>query len=144
MYVVFSQIIVHEFIAAIKEAQAENILLDASDRELFVEILSITSQEIERGAHLLYVMSKTYYDVSSEYMINQIVGMNALLLLQTDTERTAYLRSLSSNTTATSSRIIRMAQERQNEYTLRNRARQAEYEEFLAKVAEEELQLTVG
>ena len=77
-------------------------------------------------------------------MINQIIGMNALLLLQTDAERSAFLRSISSNTTATSSRIIRMAQERQNEYTLRNRARQAEYEEFLAKVAEEELQLIVG
>ena len=89
-------------------------------------------------------MSKTYYDVSSEYMINQIVSMNMLLLLQTDTERSAYLRAMSSNTTATSTRIIRLAQERQNEYTLRNRARQAEYQDFLAKVAEEELELTLG
>jgi len=128
----------------LKEAQADNLLIEPSDRELFVEILSITCQEIERGAHLLYVMSKTYYDISSEYMLNQIASMNTLLLLQTNTERSSYLRSLSSNTTSTSTRIVRLAQERQNEYTLRNKARREEYERFLAKVAEEELVASIG
>jgi hypothetical protein len=131
-------------IAAMKEAQEHNLLIEPSDRELFVEILSITCQEIERGAHLLYIMSRTYYDVSSEYMINQIASMNALLLLQTDTERKAYLQSMSLNTTSTSTRIIRLGQERQDQYTLRNKARREEYERFLAKIAEEELDVLIG
>jgi hypothetical protein len=118
--------------------------LEASDRELFVEMLSATSQEIERGAHLLFVMSKTYHDVSSEYMVNQIVGMNNLLYLQTDAERKAYLNSLSLNTTATSTKIIQLAQRRHNEYTVRNKARQEEYEQFLAKLEAEELELLIG
>jgi hypothetical protein len=131
-------------IGAIKEAQAHNLLIEPSDREFFVEILSITCQEIERGAHLLYVMSRTYYDVSSEYMINQIASMNTLLLLNTDTQRKAYLQSLSLNTTSTSTRIIRLGQERQNQYVLRNKARQEEYERFLTKLAEEELDGFIG
>ncbi|UJR36842.1 hypothetical protein I4U23_029555 [Adineta vaga] len=138
------QVIVHELISVVKEAQEHNLLVDPSDRELFVEILSITCQEIERGAHLLYVMSKTYHDVSSEYMIGQITSMNTLLLLQTDTERTAYLKSISSNTTLTSTRITQLAQARQNEYSLRNKQRRDEYEQFLAKIALEDLEVSIG
>ncbi|CAF1393537.1 unnamed protein product [Rotaria magnacalcarata] len=138
------QIIVQDFIGAIKDAQASNLLIDASDREFFVEILSITCQEIERGAHLLYVMSKTYFDISSEYMINQIATINTLLLLQTNSERSSLLRSLSSNTTITSTKIIQLAQERQNEYASRNKARRDEYQRFLAKLAEEDLEMVIG
>ncbi|CAF4600665.1 unnamed protein product [Rotaria socialis] len=132
------------FIGAMKDAQANNLLIDASDREFFVEILSITCQEIERGAHLLYVMSKTYFDISSEYMINQIATINTLLLLQTNSERSSLLRSLSSNTTITSTKIIQLAQERQNEYASRNKARRDEYQRFLAKLAEEDLEIVIG
>ena len=121
-----------------------NLLIDPSDREFFVEILSITCQEIERGAHLLYVMSKTYYDISSEYMVNQIASMNTLLLLETDTERSSYLHSLASNTTSTSTQIIRLAEERQNEYSSRNKERREEYERFLAKVARGEFEDIIG
>jgi hypothetical protein len=135
---------VHEFIGALKEAQADNLLLDPSDRELFLEILSITCQEIERGAHLLYVMSKTYYDISSEYMFKQIISINTLLHLQTDAERSSSLRSLSSTTNSTSARIIKLAQERQNEYSSRNKARREEYERFLIKVAMEEFEVSIG
>jgi hypothetical protein len=135
---------VHELIGAIKDAQAHDLLIAPSDREFFVEILSIICQEIERGAHLLYVMSKTYYDISSEYMLNQIASMNALLLLETDSERSSYLQSIALNTTSTSTRIIKLAQERQNEYSLRNKARREEFEAFLAKVAEEELHVFIA
>ena len=138
------QIIVHEFVEAIQEAQQANLLLNPSDRELFVEVLSLLSQEIERGAHLLFIMSKTYYDVSSEYMFNQIIGMNHLLLLPTDAERSTYLKSIASNTTATSAKVIQLAESRQKEYLLKNRARQAEYERFLAELEEEELQMLIG
>jgi hypothetical protein len=131
-------------IGAIKDAQAHNLLLDPTDREFFVEILSVTCQEVERGAHLLFIMSKTYYDISSVYMIDKIASMNTLLLLQTDAERTAQLRLLSSNTTSTSAEIIQLGQERQNEYTLRNKARREEYEKFLDKMMEEELEGYIG
>jgi hypothetical protein len=118
--------------------------MDPNDREFFIEVLKITCHEVERGAHLLYVMSKTYYDISSEYMIDKIASMNTLLLLQTDTERSAYLRTLSSNITATSTQIVQLGQERQNEYTSRNKARREDYEKFLTKMAEEDLEGSIG
>lgn len=133
----------NEFIGIIKDGQALNLSITPSDREFFVEILSITSQEIERGAHLLYVMSKTYYDISSEYMINQIANMHALFL-GTDAERSSYLHSLAANTTSTSRQIIRLAEERQNEYSSRNKERREEYEKFLAKVASGEFEDIIG
>jgi hypothetical protein len=135
---------VHELIDAIKDGQANNLFLDPTDREFFVEILSDICQEIERGAHLLYVMSKTYYDISSEYMVNQITSIHTLLLLQTDKERTFYLQSLSSNINSTAIKIIQLAQERQNEYTSRNKARRQEFERFLAEAAKEDLKNSVN
>lgn len=89
-------------------------------------------------------MSRTYYDVSSEYMINQIISMNHLLLLPTDVERSAYLKTIATNTTATSAKIIQLAEARQKEYILKNRERRAEYERFLAEIEEEELQMIIG
>ena len=89
-----------------------------------------------RSAHLLFIMSKTYYDVSSEYMINQMAGMNALLILKTDEERSSYLQVLNSTTTATSMKIIQLGEQRHREYSLRNKARRQEFQEFLAKITE--------
>ena len=130
----------HELIGLINNAQEDQLLLSPTDREFFVEILSVICQEIERGAHLLYVMSKTYFDISSEYMFNQIVGMQGFLLFQTDAERSFHLQSLASNATSTAAQIMQLTQERQNEYKLRNKARREEFERFLAKVTREELQ----
>jgi hypothetical protein len=84
-------------------------------------------------------MSKTYYDISSEYMINQITGVHTLLLLQTDQERSFHLNALSADVNSTAAKIMQLAQERQNEYTARNRARRAEFERFLAETAKEDL-----
>ncbi len=134
----------YELIGVIQDAQAHGLLVESSDREFFADMLMVTCQEVERGAHLLYVMSKTYYDISSEYMIDKIASMNTLLLLQTDTERSAYLHLLSSNTTETSAQILQLGQERQNEYTTRNKARREEYEKFLAKMDEEDLEGSIG
>lgn len=77
-------------------------------------------------------------------MFNQIISMNHLLLLPTDAQRSAYLQSIASNTTTTSAKVIQLAESRQKEYLLKNRARQAEYERFLAELEEEELQMLIG
>lgn len=133
----------HELISIIESGQANDLLLDPTDREFFAEILSELCQEIERGAHLLYVMSKTYYDVSAEYMINQIASIQGLLLLQTDSERSSHLISLDANMTSTATQIMQLAQQRQMQYYRRNKARREEFERFLANVDEVELEFSV-
>jgi hypothetical protein len=101
------------------------------EREFFVEILVPAATTIENGAHLLYIMAKTYYAVSSEYMINQIAGIGQMLLLQTDEERTAQLQLASNTTLTTSMRITNLAQERNILYLQEMHNRQAEYTAYI-------------
>ncbi|CAF4240955.1 unnamed protein product, partial [Rotaria sordida] len=56
------QTILFEFIAVIQAADLASGMLDDADREFYVMLLLETANEIDRGAHLLYIMSKTYYD----------------------------------------------------------------------------------
>lgn len=97
------------------------------EREFFVEILVPAATTIESGAHLLYTMAKTYYAVSSEYMINQIAGIGQMLLIQTDEERNVQLQLASNNTLTTSMKITNLAQERHALYLQETHNRQAEY-----------------
>lgn len=138
------QIIITDFVQAIKEANTADLLLQQSDRELFTEILSYTSQDIERQAHLLFIMSKTYYDISTEYIIGQMITANSVMFLATDAERTRALQSLASNATVISQKITQLAGQRQYEYKLRNNARRQEFERFLMTATFQEMSISIG
>jgi hypothetical protein len=136
--------VLFEFIAVIDAMQLINGVLDDADREFYVSLLLDTADEIDRGAHLLYIMSKTYYDISSQYMVNQIAGISGLLLLQTNSERDSYLKQLAQDTLSTSSKVSRMALERKQQYEQRNKARQDEYERFIQQTTLADLGSSVG
>lgn len=129
------QVIVNDFANVIQQAQKDNLLVSPLEREFFTEMLVPAATTIESGAHLLYIMAKTYYTVSSEYMINQIAGIGKLLLLQTDDERNAQLRQALANTTATSIQITQLAQERHELYLQQTHNRQAEYTAYIESLA---------
>jgi len=80
-------------------------------------------------------MAKTYYAVSSEYMITQIAGIGKMLILQTDAERTAQLKQTSNNTWITSLKITQLAQERHELYLQETHNRQAEYTAYIENLA---------
>ncbi|CAF5042700.1 unnamed protein product, partial [Rotaria socialis] len=61
------QVVVKDFVEVIQQAQQDNLLVNPFEREFFIEILLPSATTIESGAHLLYVMAKTYYAVSSEH-----------------------------------------------------------------------------
>jgi hypothetical protein len=136
--------VLFEFIAVIDAMQLINGVLDDADREFYVSLLLDTADEIDRGAHLLYIMSKTYYDISSQYMVNQIAGISGLLLLQTNSERESYMKQLAQDTLSTSSKVSRMALERKQQYEQRNKARQDEYERFIQQTTLADLGSSVG
>ena len=77
-------------------------------------------------------------------MYAQVVSMSGLLEPKSDSQRTAYLKSIASNTTSTSTKITQLAQSRQNEYNLRNKQRREEYERFLTSLALEDLEVSIG
>jgi hypothetical protein len=113
------------------------------DREFFVaEILVPIAIDIDRGAHLLYTMATTYYEISSEYMIDQIAGIGKLLVLSNDADRQAHLQIVSNNTAITSAKISRLVQERQSIYLENIHARQEQYEQYIAELAALDLENT--
>ncbi|CAF1422059.1 unnamed protein product [Rotaria sordida] len=136
--------ILFEFIAVIQATVLANEMLDDADREFYVMLLLETANEIDRGAHLLYIMSKTYYDVSYQYMMNQIAGISGLLLTQTNQERERLMKRIAQDTLSTSARVSRMALERRQQYQQRNQERQEVYERFIQQATLEELQSSVG
>ena len=136
--------ILHEFINTIKNVTLSNGLLDDADREFFVLQMLDTADEIEQGAHLLYIMAQTYYDVSNRYILNQISGIAGLAIIQTDSERQARMTQLAQDTLSTSAKVSRMTLERKQQYEQRNQARQDEYKRFIQQITLEELGSSVG
>jgi predicted transcriptional regulator len=136
--------VLYEFIDTIKNVTLINGVLDDADREFFVLQMLDTADEIEQGAHLLYIMAKTYYDVSSQYMLSQISGISALAVIQTDDERQARMTQLAQDTLSTSAKVSRMALERKQQYEQRNQARQDEYKKFIQQITLEELGSVIG
>ena len=136
--------ILYEFIETIKNVTLISGVLDDADREFFVWAMQDTADDIDRGAHLLYLMATTYYDISNKYIINQISEMTGLVVTQTDSERQSRLKKLAQDTLDTSGKVSRMALDRKQQYEQRNQARQREYERYLQQVTLNEITPSIG
>ena len=89
-------------------------------------------------------MARTYYAVSSEYMISQIAGIGKLMLLQTDNERTKHLQQASNATLTTSLQVTQFAQDRHDEYLQLTHQRQAEFEIYMQTITLAQLEELIG
>jgi hypothetical protein len=125
---------VKDFVEVIQQAQEDNSLVDPFDREFFLEILVSAVTAIERGAHLLFTMAKTYCAVSSEHMIYQIAAINEMLLLKTDDARHTQLQLASNNTLITLLKVTELAQKRHALYLQESHNRQAEYTAYISNL----------
>ena len=133
------------FIGTIKDADILGKPLDPSDKTLFIMMLVETATDIDRDTHLLFLMAKTYTDVSNEYMVDQIAGLSGLLMLQTNAERDAYVKEVADKAKETSIKIRNLAIERQEKYELASFDRQEQYMEFIEQaMIQEELDLLNG
>ncbi|UJR23288.1 hypothetical protein I4U23_026304 [Adineta vaga] len=118
--------------------------MNSYEKEFYLQLLVEASQDIDGDAHLLFLMAKTYYDVSREYMVNQIAGVSGLLGVSTDEERTAHMQKMSNDTTATAKKLKIMINSRANAYALASEKRQEEYNVYLETATLEELTGIVG
>jgi len=133
------------FIGAITDADVVGRPLDPSDNTLFVTMLVETATDIDRDTHLLFLMAKTYTDVSNEYMISQIAGLSGLVALESNAERDAYVKEMAEKAKAISIEIRNLSIERQEKYELANSNRQEQYMEFIEQaMIQEELGLLSG
>ena len=119
--------ILYKFVENIKNVTLTDGVLDTADREFFVLSMFDVTNDIDGGAHLLYIMAKAYYDVSRQYIINQIAGLAALAVIQTPDERQTRMQQIVQDTLSTSAKVSRMALDRLEQYKQRNQARQNQY-----------------
>lgn len=138
------ELISSRFVSVIEDALASNGVLADEDREFFVELILIAAEEIDQNAELLYIMARTYYDISNKYMINQIASVNRLITLDSAEARAQALNGLQNDTLTTSTRVSNLVQERQLSYKLRLENRRTQLENYLTTIAMEELQVVVG
>ncbi|CAF3627324.1 unnamed protein product [Adineta steineri] len=136
--------ILHEFVDTIKHVTLSDGVLDDADREFFVLQMRDAADEIEQAAHLLYIMSKTYYDVSNQYMMGQVAGISRLAVIQTDSERQTYMAQLAQDTLSTSAKVSRMVLERKQNYEQRNQARQYQLKQFIQQSTSKGLESNIG
>ena len=120
------------FVDWMKQAQAsgENELTPVY-RAYYLEFMKEDTVAIHREAHLLYIMSRTYYDVSKEYLMDQLAGLNRLLVATTDEQRNALKNDLMRDTDAVRLNVRKLTEIRKQEYTQANQNRQHELELFL-------------
>lgn len=133
-YFVFAlrlKIVVQDFVEFIGQAHQDGLLEEIVSREFFNEVVLPIVQSIELEAHLLYSMATTYYETSTQYMMNQIAGINKLVVLQTDSQRNDHLRQASSTALAISISVSALVRERHNEYQATIDARQEMYDNFI-------------
>ncbi|CAF1602948.1 unnamed protein product, partial [Didymodactylos carnosus] len=125
------QMIMSQFVETIQAVQLMGDQLDAADRQFFLVSLFEIAGLIDTDAHLLYIMSKTYHDISSTYMINQVASVSSLLVTETDTERELLLKQMGQETLNTSAKVSRLAETRKQQYEQRIESRQLQLEIFL-------------
>ena len=102
---------------------------------LLIKLLVQSATEIDRDSHELFLVAKSYFDVSSEFLINQAAGLADLLLLQTDGERDTRLKILANQRTAISNRVMEIAAERWRMHQAEFLERQQEYAAMLESIA---------
>jgi hypothetical protein len=135
-------VILESFLGVIADAESMNTPMDPIDKTLFLVMLVEAATDIDRDSHLLFLMAKTYTDVSNEYMIDQIAGISGLLTLQNDADRDAYIKGVATKAKATTIKVKNLATERQRKYELVSFARQEQYMEYIQEgIIQEELSL---
>ena len=103
-----------------------------------------TVTDIESNSQILYTMAGTYYMVSSKYMINQIAGIRANLVLSTNQERTAFLQDSSNKTLLTSIEVSAFAQARHAAYLQDLQSREEAYANYMNELIAQELTGSLG
>jgi hypothetical protein len=124
-------VVLQDFLGVIYAAESMGTQLNPIDQTLFVVMLVESAKDIDRDSHLLFLMAKTYFDISNKYMIDQIAGMAGLLSLQNDAARDTYVKEVANESRATSTKVKDLAAERQRQYELVNFNRQEQYMEFI-------------
>jgi hypothetical protein len=135
---------VEEFIKAIEVVQLDNEPLDDADRAFFLNFIIPTVAIMDREASLLYTMAATYYKVSKEYILDQINGVTALAVIQTDSERQEQLQLTSNTTTLNARKVSALSSQMRIEFVREEVALENMYTAYIFELSGLQLEPVIG
>ncbi|CAM4950534.1 unnamed protein product [Rotaria socialis] len=133
------KVILQDFLGAISDVELMGRPLDPIDQTLFLVLLVESVTDIDRDSHLLFLMSKTYSDVSKKYMIDQIAGLAGALAIQSNDERDIYVKEVANKSKTISNQVKELATERHKDYEMTNLFRQQQYMQYIQEGMLQEL-----
>ncbi|CAF1301709.1 unnamed protein product [Rotaria magnacalcarata] len=86
--------------------------LIAVDRTNILELLNGNSVNLHRESYTLFIMARTYFDVSQRYLMPRLAGLSLMLLAENDDERKRLLTELHNNTLEVQAQVTKLIDER--------------------------------
>ena len=102
-----------------------------TDREVILEFLSGDASNLYHESYILYVLSRTYYDVSSKYLMPRLSKLSTMLASKTNDERRAKLTELRQDTTDVENQVKVLIEERKRMFKQAVDARRAQITEVI-------------
>ncbi|CAF4890359.1 unnamed protein product [Rotaria magnacalcarata] len=98
--------------------------LDLAMRMQIIDILKEDTFGIHREAYILFVMARTYHEVSSKYLMGRLSSLSGMLIVRNKIEREELMNNLTQQTDQTLKEIKTLIVERKEtfdkEFTTRN------------------------
>lgn len=114
--------------------QAGDEGLSADERLFYVDLLKAQADDIEAQSGMLFTMARTYYDMSTQFIMQRLAGISKMLTAANDNERNQMLAELNHNTRDTQVAVLNLVAERKRSYQEKVRQRRAELTTFLAQL----------
>ncbi|CAF4987284.1 unnamed protein product [Rotaria sp. Silwood1] len=129
-----TQITVNEtlvpFVDRVKELSSLSDTTEA-ERTFYVDLLKGQAVDIHRQTYILYVMSRTYVDISNEFMMDKVSGLAKMLGMRTNPEREQAVKQLLIDTEKAQNKVQALADERKKTFEERVLKRQNELEKYI-------------
>ncbi|CAF3544682.1 unnamed protein product [Rotaria sp. Silwood1] len=114
--------------------QAGNAALSREERLFYVDLLKTQAINIHKQSYALFIMSRTYVDMSSQYMMQRLAGLSKMLTTSNDEERMRLIQELSNETKDAQDKVVALVNERRTTYTQTIQNRRQELEAFVTSL----------
>lgn len=96
---------------------ATNKELSTEERMFFLDLLKDQSVNIHQTSYSLFLMSRTYVDMSNEYLMPRLSSLSLMITATDDTQRMKLTNQLNSDTQITQMKVKDLVEERKKIYT---------------------------
>jgi hypothetical protein len=133
------------FVNWMKEAQAMGPNeLTPYIRSFYMDYLKEDALAIHSEAHLLYIMARSYFDVSNEFLMGQLAGLAKLLTASTPEEQMELNKALEIETEKVQLSIASLTRQHKAEYLVASKNRRADLESFIQHAVLQLLEENIG